>query len=113
MRYLLLICTDPSAQLSREQGAPARAALTRNGTGQFSGVGWGPVGLCRIDGFSGSPPWPGRLRIRGLANTEIYSLTWNFAAPDGRATFHLDKSEAGEPILVWRRIGDHGIYDRP
>ncbi len=63
--------------------------------------------------FSGAPPWPTRLRIHRLANTEIYSLTWNFASPDGRATFHLDKTEDGDPVLVWRRAGDHSIYDRP
>jgi hypothetical protein len=63
--------------------------------------------------FTGAPPWPRRLRIHRLSNTEIYSITWNFAAPDGRATFHLDKTEEGEPMVVWRRIGDHGIYDRP
>jgi hypothetical protein len=63
--------------------------------------------------FGGSPPWPKRLRLHRLANTNIYTLTWNFASPDGRATFHLDKTDSGEPMLVWRRIGDHGIYDRP
>jgi hypothetical protein len=63
--------------------------------------------------FSGAPPWPTRLRIHRLANTEIYSLTWNFASPVGRATFHLDKTEDGDPVLVWRRVGDHSIYDRP
>lgn len=63
--------------------------------------------------FSGTPPWPGRLRIHRVSNSEIYSMTWNFASPDGRATFHLDKNEAGEPLLVWRRIGDHSIYARP
>jgi len=63
--------------------------------------------------FSGSPPWPKRLRVLRLSNTEIYSLTWNFASPDGRATFHLDKGEDGKAMVVWRRIGDHGAYDRP
>jgi hypothetical protein len=63
--------------------------------------------------FSGSPPWPKRLRIHRLTNTEIFSLTWNFASPDGRATFHLGKIDDAEPILVWRRIGDHSIYNRP
>lgn len=63
--------------------------------------------------FSGAPPWPKRLRIHRLSNTEIYSLTWNFASPDGRATFHLDKTDDGAPVLVWRRIGDHSIYSRP
>ena len=59
--------------------------------------------------FSGAPPWPRRLRIHQPSNTKVYSLTWNFASPDGRATFHLDKMDDGEPLLVWRRIGDHAI----
>ena len=63
--------------------------------------------------FSGAPPRPTRLRIHRLSSTEIYSLTWNFASPDGRATFHLDKTDDGEPVLVWRRIGDHAIYKNP
>jgi hypothetical protein len=63
--------------------------------------------------FSGAPGWPKRLRIQQLSNTKVYSLTWNFASPDGRATFRLDKMDDGEPLLVWRRIGDHGIYKNP
>jgi len=63
--------------------------------------------------FTGTPPWPRRLRIHRINNTEIYSLTWNFASPDGRPTFHLDKLDEGETLLVWRRIGDHAIYKNP
>ena len=63
--------------------------------------------------FSGTPPWPRRLGIHRISSTEIYSLTWNFASPDGRATFHLDKMDDGKPLLVWRRIGDHAIYENP
>ncbi len=63
--------------------------------------------------FSGTPSWPKRLRIHRLSNSEIYSLTWNFSSPDGRATFHLDKIDDGEPPLVWRRVGDHDIYRHP
>jgi hypothetical protein len=63
--------------------------------------------------FAGTPPWPARLRVHRLSNSEIYSLTWNFSSPDGRATFHLDKTSQGEVMLVWRRIGDHGIYRNP
>lgn len=64
--------------------------------------------------FSGTPPWPRRLRLHRLSTSEIYSITWNFAAPDGRATFHLERPVGGgEPVLVWRRIGDHSIYDNP
>jgi hypothetical protein len=64
--------------------------------------------------FSGSPDWPKRLRIHRLTESSIYSLTWNFASPDGRATFHLERrGGADEPVLIWRRIGDHSIYQRP
>jgi len=63
--------------------------------------------------FGGIPPRPKRLRIHRLGNTEIYSLTWNFASPDGRATFHLDKMDDGGLPLVWRRIGDHAICKNP
>lgn len=63
--------------------------------------------------FSGSPEWPRRLRIHRIGDGAVYSLTWNFASPDGRATFHLDRADGGEPVLVWRRIGDHGIYQQP
>lgn len=62
--------------------------------------------------FTGTPPWPPNLRIHQLAGTTIYSLTWNFSRPDGRATFHLDTAN-NEPILVWRRIGTHDIYRSP
>lgn len=63
--------------------------------------------------FSGTPPWPTRLRIHKLEGYDVYSLTWNFASPDGRATFHVQKDEGGDPLLVWRRIGDHSIYKGP
>ncbi|MGH3912340.1 MAG: hypothetical protein ACRDTC_02845 [Pseudonocardiaceae bacterium] len=62
--------------------------------------------------FTGSPPWPRRLRIHRLTGSAIYSLKWNFSSPDGRATFHLERTD-DEPFLVWRRIGDHSIYERP
>lgn len=62
--------------------------------------------------FEGSARWPSRLRIHRLTSTSVYSLTWNFNSPDGRATFHVETNNE-EPILVWRRIGDHGIYERP
>lgn len=63
--------------------------------------------------FTGDPPWPTRLRIHQLHGTDVYSLTWSFASPDGRATFHLTTDDAGDRVLVWRRTGTHRIYDRP
>ncbi|WP_427893913.1 hypothetical protein ACQHIV_12660 [Kribbella sp. GL6] len=62
--------------------------------------------------FTGTPPWPKRLRVHQLAGG-IYSITWSFTGPDGRATFHLERTDDGETILVWRRIGTHDVYDRP
>ncbi len=63
--------------------------------------------------FTDSARWPMRLRIHRLTGSGIYSVTWNFSSPDGRATFHLESAEGDEPLLVWRRIGDHSIYQRP
>lgn len=65
--------------------------------------------------FTGTPPWPPRLRIHQLAGTTtIYSLTWSFASPDGRATFQLETdTTTGDTVLIWRRIGTHRIYDQP
>ncbi|MEU7887160.1 hypothetical protein AB0B54_16800 [Microbispora bryophytorum] len=61
----------------------------------------------------GNVPWPVRLRIHKLTGTRVYSLTWNFASPDGRATFEFDTGDDGSPVILWRRIGDHSVYDRP
>ena len=63
--------------------------------------------------FTDSARWPTRLRIHRLTDSDIYSVTWNFSSPDGRATFHLEHAEDDDPLLVWRRIGDHSIYQRP
>lgn len=63
--------------------------------------------------FTGTPPWPQRLRVHRLTGTAIYSIIWSFSSPDGRATFHLERAVDGDPLLVWRRIGTHAIYDRP
>ncbi|GIH72637.1 hypothetical protein [Sphaerimonospora thailandensis] len=60
---------------------------------------------------TGRTLWPSRLRIHKLTDTDVYSLTWNFASPDGRATFEFSTADDGEPLLLWRRIGDHSIYD--
>jgi mRNA-degrading endonuclease YafQ of YafQ-DinJ toxin-antitoxin module len=62
--------------------------------------------------FTGVPPWPKRLRVHQLVGG-VYSITWNFTGPDGRATFGLDRDQNGDTVLVWRRIGTHDIYDRP
>jgi hypothetical protein len=56
----------------------------------------------------------GRCRGHGrCASTGIgvdYSMTWSFAGPDGRALFRLAEV-SGETVVVWLRVGNHGIYD--
>jgi len=52
------------------------------------------------------------LRVKGVRGARaIFELTW---APDGRATFQFgDPLRAGEPHIIWRRIGAHAIRARP
>lgn len=52
------------------------------------------------------------LRVKGVqAARGIYELTW---ADDGRATFQFGRAVIGdEPHIIWRRIGDHRILERP
>lgn len=56
---------------------------------------------------TGAVPWPKALRIHRIGSD--YSMTWNFAGPDGRALFRLTEIN-GEPVLVWLRVGNHDIY---
>ena len=38
-------------------------------------------------------------------------MTW---APNGRATFEYgNEMRSGEPHIIWRRIGTHGIFRKP
>ncbi|WP_169981965.1 hypothetical protein [Microbispora sp. H10836] len=59
---------------------------------------------------TGRVPWPRRLRIHKVG--DVYSLTWSFASPGGRAlfTFTLQEAESGEPVLVWLAVGYHDVY---
>jgi hypothetical protein len=50
----------------------------------------------------GEAPWPKRLHKIG----EVYSLTWSFSGPDGRALFTIGPDTDGEP-LTWLAIGYH------
>jgi len=48
-------------------------------------------------------------RVQGEAG--VWEITW---APDGRATFAYGPEVlAGQPHIVWRRIGTHDIFRRP
>jgi hypothetical protein len=52
------------------------------------------------------------LRVRGVQGAAgVFELTW---APDGRATFQYgDAVRAGEPHVIWRRVGTHAIFRDP
>lgn len=47
--------------------------------------------------------------VEKMSSLDIYEVRW---APNGRATFHIDRQD-GEDVIIWRRIGDHEIYKRP
>ena len=55
----------------------------------------------------GAVPWLRVLRVHRIGAN--YSMTWSFAGP-GRALFRLAEV-AGETVVVWLRVGNHGIYD--
>lgn len=60
-----------------------------------------------------SIPWPTGLRIKRVQGTSgIWEMTWNFAGPDGRATFEWIEV-SGALAVRWRRIGGHRIFERP
>ena len=52
----------------------------------------------------GTAPW----RIYKIG--EVYSLTWSFSGPDGRALFGISPDSDGQPLLTWLAIGYHDIY---
>lgn len=48
-------------------------------------------------------------RVQGYPG--VWEMTW---APDGRATFEYgDEQRTGEPHIIWRRVGTHGIFRQP
>ena len=52
------------------------------------------------------------LRVKGVQGApKVYEMTWD---GDGRATWQYgDEQRPGEPHVVWRRIGTHGIFKPP
>ena len=52
------------------------------------------------------------LRVKGVKGAAgIFEMTW---ADDGRATFEYgDSIVAGEPHIVWRRVGTNAVLQRP
>jgi hypothetical protein len=58
------------------------------------------------------PAFPPALRVHRVQGaTGIWEITF---APDGRATFQYGEQVlAGEPHVIWRRVGHHGVLDEP
>jgi len=56
----------------------------------------------------GETAWPLRLRVHKIG--EVYSLTWSYSGPDGRALFTIGPDADGEPIPSWLAVGYHDIY---
>jgi hypothetical protein len=56
------------------------------------------------------PAFPPSLRFKRVqGHAGVYELTFG-----GRATFaYGDEVDPGEPHVIWRRIGDHSIFDAP
>ena len=58
------------------------------------------------------PAFPAALRIhRVQGSAGVWEIT---VAPDGRATFEYGAEiVAGEPDIIWRRIGRHEVLGEP
>jgi hypothetical protein len=51
------------------------------------------------------------LRVKGIRTAPgVFEMTW---APDGRATFQISATQGKGLHIVWRRIGGHGVLERP
>lgn len=67
--------------------------------------------FARFDEDLGKRTFRPGLRVKRVLGTDrVYEMTW---APDGRATFELADSPAGEVRVLWRRIGTHDVFRRP
>jgi hypothetical protein len=58
------------------------------------------------------PVFPPALRVhRVQATAGVWEITF---APDGRATFEYGAEVmAGEPHVIWRRVGTHAVLSQP
>jgi hypothetical protein len=66
-----------------------------------------------VAALSRTPPGlPGEPLVNPLAGHHgVYELRF---APDGRATFTFGEPvKAGQPHIIWRRIGGHDVLARP
>lgn len=53
------------------------------------------------------------LRVKPMQDADwIFEMTWEIQ--DGRATFEYgEELSAGDPHIIWRRIGGHAIFGDP
>jgi hypothetical protein len=58
------------------------------------------------------PAFPPSLRVKRVQGSSgVWEMTY---APDGRATFaYGNEVVAGEPHIIWRRIGTHDVLPDP
>lgn len=64
-----------------------------------------------VAGAAGQEFDPGLRVKRVQGRPGVWEMTW---APDGRATFEYGTEViAGEPHVIWRRIGTHDVFRRP
>jgi len=68
------------------------------------------VAIPKLVGGLVSGSMPASLRVKRVQNTVAdFEMTW---APDGRAIFRYgDEAHAGDPHIIWLRIGTHDIFD--
>ena len=65
-----------------------------------------------VEDFNAGRPARAGLRVKGVQGAPgIFEFTW---AGDGRATFQFgEERHAGNPHVIWRRIGGHDIFNAP
>ncbi len=61
---------------------------------------------------SGGQNFHPRLRVKRVQGSPgVWEVTWAY---DGRATFQYgEEVQAGQPHIIWRRVGTHAIFRRP
>ena len=52
------------------------------------------------------------LRVKGVQGKKgVFEMTWSMGEHDGRATFQYgEEIIEGEAHVIWRRIGNHGVF---
>ncbi len=73
---------------------------------------WQKISLA-LDTTGQLPPPPLVDKMTGKKKPVIYEVRWDQSSANKRATFHLEQDAQGQPVVVWRRIGDHHIYINP